>query len=241
MNLILIDDEIASYAISAYWVKSQLAQMSGDVIVEINSPGGSVFEGIDIFNAFHAYDRGKIIIKITGLAASIASYIALVGDEIKAFDNATFMIHNAWTFAYGDANELRKIADILEGLSSIIAKKYVEKTGKTIEEIKNLMDKETYLFGEEILLEGFATEIISTENQTTKKEALALSKEQFKASNQKQKENFNADEFVQAVAKLVKEEPILNTVEVTEQTVSLDEVQLQQRTREIEILKREVI
>ncbi|UXC30646.1 ATP-dependent Clp protease proteolytic subunit [Aliarcobacter butzleri] len=72
--------------------------------------------------------------------------MVLSGDELKVYDNATYMIHNAWTFAAGDANKLKKTAEILDGLSSIMAKKYAEKTGKTIEEIKNMMDKESYFY-----------------------------------------------------------------------------------------------
>lgn len=245
MNKIIIDAEIASWAISASLVKSQLDQMSGDVIVEINSPGGSVFEGISIFNALHSYNKGKVIVSITGLAASIASYIALVGDEIEVYDNATFMIHNAWTFAYGDANELRKTADILEGLSSIIAKKYIERTGKSADEVKNMMDQESYFYGEEIVAEGFGTKLISTDKNADKNAMLALSRESFKASCQKVKEKFDNDEFEQCVAKLVKDGNILNNasdnVPPVENKVLLDEIQQQQREREIEILKREVI
>ena len=240
MNEILIFGQISSWDISASTVREQLNSMTGDVTIKIDSPGGSVFEGISIFNAIKEYDKGTVTIVIESMAASIASYIALAGDVIKAHDNSTFMIHNAWTYTFGDGNELRKTADILDGLSSLIAKKYISKTGKTKEIIKESMDKESYYFGNEILDFGFCDEIISTENQNAKDESLALTRESFKACCKTASEKFSTDEFVQAVAKLTKD-GVLKAVEDSKPTVVLDSIQQEQRDREIEILKREVI
>ncbi len=240
MNEILIFGQISSWDISASTVREQLNSMTGDVTIKIDSPGGSVFEGISIFNAIKEYDKGTVTIVIESMAASIASYIALAGDVIKAHDNSTFMIHNAWTYTFGDGNELRKTADILDGLSSLIAKKYISKTGKTKEIIKEAMDKESYYFGNEILDFGFCDEIISTENQNAKDESLALTRESFKACCKTASEKFSTDEFVQAVAKLTKD-GVLKAVEDSKPTVVLDSIQQEQRDREIEILKREVI
>ena len=240
MNEILIFGQISSWDISASTVREQLNSMTGDVTIKIDSPGGSVFEGISIFNAIKEYDKGTVTIVIESMAASIASYIALAGDVIKAHDNSTFMIHNAWTYTFGDGNELRKTADILDGLSSLIAKKYISKTGKTKEIIKESMDKESYYFGNEILDFGFCDEIISTENQNAKDESLALIRESFKACCKTASEKFSTDEFVQAVAKLTKD-GVLEVVEDKYPAVVLDSIQQEQRDREIEILKREVI
>lgn len=240
MNEILIYGNIGRWEISASTVREQLNSMTGDVTIKIDSPGGSVFEGISIFNAIKEYDKGTVTIVIESMAASIASYIALAGDVIKAHDNSTFMIHNAWTYTFGDGNELRKTADILDGLSSLIAKKYISKTGKTKEIIKESMDKESYYFGNEILDFGFCDEIITTENQNAKDESLALTRESFKACCKTASEKFSTDEFVQAVAKLTKD-GVLKAVEDSKPTVVLDSIQQEQRDREIEILKREVI
>ena len=240
MNEILIFGNIGRWEISASTVREQLNSMTGDVTIKIDSPGGSVFEGISIFNAIKEYDNGTVTIVIESMAASIASYIALAGDVIKAHDNSTFMIHNAWTYTFGDGNELRKTADILDGLSSLIAKKYISKTGKTKEIIKDAMDKESYYFGNEILDFRFCDEIISTENQNTKDESLALTRESFKACCKTASEKFSTDEFVQAVAKLTKD-GVLKAVEDSKPTVVLNSIQQEQRDREIEILKREVI
>jgi len=246
MNEIIIDGEIGNWGVTADDVIYQLSKMNGDVTVKINSAGGSVFEGITIFNAINTYSKGKIEVIITGLAASIASYIALAGDTVKAYDNATYMIHNAWTFTYGDHRELRKTADILEGLTSLLTKKYVSKTGKTIEDITILLDNESYFFGSEILEAGFVDEIISTEKDTTKPEALALSQENFKACCKNASNNFTSDEFVQAVAKLTKDGVLvldekIKVVETTEEPkATVDDTKQKQRERELQILQREI-
>jgi ATP-dependent Clp protease, protease subunit len=238
MNEILIYGQIGTWEISALSIREQLKPMNGDVIIKIDSPGGSVFEGISIFNAIKEYDKGTVTIIVESLAASIASYIALAGDVIKVHDNSTFMIHNAWTFTYGDGNELRKTADILDGLTSLIAKKYISKTGKTKEEIKLAMDVESYYFGSEILDYGFCDEVISTEEENTKDETLALSKESFKACCKTVSEKYSGDEFVQAVAKLTKE-GVLVAVEDKEIEVVVDSTKQMQRARELQILKME--
>ena len=211
MNEIIINSDIGKWSISSLDVINQLKEMSGDVTVKISSNGGDVFQGIEIHNAFNEYYKGNINIVITSIAASIASYIALAGDSIKAYDNATFMIHNAWTFAAGDHNELRKTADIVEGLSSIMSKKYASKTGKSIEDINVLMDDSSFYYGDEILNNGFCDEIIATDEDSSKKEAVALAREGFKASCKNVSDNFTQYEFFQSAAKF-KEEGLLNKV-----------------------------
>lgn len=240
MNEFLIDGEIGSWGMSASTVREYLSSITGDVNVTLDSPGGSVFEGISIHNAFKEYDKGTVTMVMGSLVASITTYIAMAGDKIVAHDNSTFMIHNAWTFTYGDENELRKVADVLAGLSSLIAKKYISKTGKSKELIKQAMDKESYYFGNEILDFGFCDEIISTENQNTKDESLALARESFKACCKTASEKFSNDEFVQAVAKLTKDGvlDVVPNVDDEEKEVALNNAK--QREREIEILERKV-
>ena len=138
MRIIKLDGEIG-WDITARDFKTELDSGSGDVTIEISSPGGSVYQGVEIFNAIKAYDKGKVTTVITSIAASMASYIALAGDNIKAYDNAVYMIHNASVFSWGDARALRKSANIVESLSNLLAKEYILKTGKTAEEISNKM------------------------------------------------------------------------------------------------------
>ena len=240
MNEFLIDGEIGSWGMSASTVREYLSSITGDVKVTLDSPGGSVFEGISIHNAFKEYDKGTVTMVMGSLVASITTYIAMAGDKIIAHDNSTFMIHNAWTFTYGDENELRKVADVLAGLSSLIAKKYISKTGKSKQIIKQAMDKESYYFGNEILDFGFCDEIISTENQNTKDESLALARESFKACCKTASEKFSNDEFVQAVAKLTKDGvlDVVANVDDEEKEVALNSAK--QRERDLQILEMEL-
>ncbi len=201
MDEILIDGVIGGWDIEAKDVVEQLDKATGDVSIKINSGGGSVMEGVTIFNAIKAYDKGIITVTIVGMAASIASYIALAADTVKAYDNTTYMIHNVMIPVYGNQHELRKCADICDGLSSLLANAYVSKTSKTKNEIKKLMDEESFYYGSEILEAGFVDEIISTESDTTKAEAKALTLESLKACNNAIMKNEIID--LEAVAKLL--------------------------------------
>lgn len=156
------------FEVSASFIRGELAAAKGQPVrIDLSSPGGFVFEGIEIFNLIREY-KGETEIRLMSLAASMGSYIALAGDKVTAFDNATFMIHNALTIAIGNHNDFRKTANRLEGISNIIAKTYSEKSGKSLEEIKQMMDDNTYLFGNEMLDAGFVDEIIESDPKDKK-------------------------------------------------------------------------
>jgi len=153
-------------------VREFLDQADGkDIEVQISSPGGYVYPGLEIYNLLRNY-KGRVTTRLMGLAASMASYIAMVGDYIIAEDNAVFMIHNASGLGLGDHKTLRKVADVIEGISNMIATKYVEKSGKSLAEIRQLMDDETFLFGEEIKDLGFVDEVIKTKVEKDKTSAV---------------------------------------------------------------------
>lgn len=155
-------------------VRNFLDELDGeDIEVQISSPGGYIYPGLEIFNLLKNYD-GQVTTRLMGLAASMASYIAMVGDYVLAEDNAVFMIHNASGFAMGDHNTMHKTADVLEGLSNLLAKKYMDRTGKSLEELKKLMDETTFLFGDEIKDAGFVDEIAKTKKEKDKTAAIAL-------------------------------------------------------------------
>jgi ATP-dependent Clp endopeptidase proteolytic subunit ClpP len=159
---ILIQDTIG-WDTTVESVKSELKKAKGeDVELRINSPGGYVFDGIAIFNAIKDY-KGKVTAIIDGLAASMASYIPLAADEIIVRENSVYMIHNAWAFAAGDHNDLRKSADRLEKLTGLLIKGYVAKTGKSTEEIEAMLNEETFLYGDEIVDLGFGDTMIDAE------------------------------------------------------------------------------
>ncbi len=141
---------------------SDLSAIQADQIrVRINSPGGDVFDGTAIYNAL-ADHPAKITTSVEGIAASMASIIALAGDEREIYKNAHYMIHNPWTFTWGDYNDLQKEADLLKRIGATMAQTYAEKTGKSQQEIQSWMDDETWFIGQEAVDNGFATAIAGT-------------------------------------------------------------------------------
>ena len=118
--------------------------------IYINSPGGDVFEGNTIMNMLKRKKCTKNVY-IDGLAASIASVIAMAGDKIIMPSNSMMMIHNAWTYTAGNSNELRKLADDLDKVNASIRQAYLDKAGDKLDEetLINLMDNETWLTAQE--------------------------------------------------------------------------------------------
>jgi ATP-dependent Clp endopeptidase proteolytic subunit ClpP len=132
------------------------------VEVEINSPGGSVFEGQRIYNALRGMSaRGvEVTTTVNGLAASMGSVIMQAGDKRQITSGSRIMIHEASTIAWGDARALRKNADLLEGISAEIAGIYAERTGGDQKTIRNLMFAETWMTADEAKENGFADIVI---------------------------------------------------------------------------------
>lgn len=163
---VYIYDEISWFGISAeQFIKDFNALDSKTINIRFNSPGGSVFDGTAIFNAIKQH-KSKTISHIDGLAASIASVIALAADEVRMAENAFMMMHEPWSIVIGNAEIMREEADLLDKVGGVIAKTYVDKTGKDEKEIKNLMSKETWMTAEEALEMGF----IDTISQTSEDE-----------------------------------------------------------------------
>lgn len=143
-----------------------------DLKIDINSPGGAVTLGIEMYNRAIRH-KGRIEMNVIGQAASMATYFALAGDKLTVQDNSIFMIHNAWGVAVGDYRDARKMSDVLDAMTGIMAAKYAEKTGKALADIRADMDEEKYLFGEDIKKYGFADEVIKTGRDKDKKKTKA--------------------------------------------------------------------
>lgn len=157
-----IYDEIGFWGIEAKQFVQDLKDLDADVIhVRLNTPGGSVFDGMAIYNALRAHPA-KVIMHIDALAASIGSVIALAGDEIRMASNAFVMIHNAWTFAMGNASQLHKDATTLEKIDESIMAIYAAKTGESREELQRLMADETWFTAEEAADIGLVDTIVDT-------------------------------------------------------------------------------
>lgn len=147
--------------------RKELNQQKGDITVHINSNGGDVFAGVTIYNALKDY-KHKVIVKVDGLAASIASVIAMAGDEIIMAPGSMMMVHNPWSMSAGSAEELRKAADILDEINDSIIPIYAERTGLSEEEIKNLLDDETWMSAEKAVELGFADKVVKEEKNKAK-------------------------------------------------------------------------
>lgn len=130
-----------------------------DVVVNINSPGGDLFEGIAIYNLLRDHKR-QVTCRVIGLAASAASVIMMAGDEIQVARAGFVMVHNVWVMAIGNRNDLRDAADQLETFDDAIASVYAARTGLEKKEISKLMDKETWFSGEQAIEQGFAEALI---------------------------------------------------------------------------------
>ena len=159
---ILIHDEIGPSwwgLIDADSVRSALAEMDGDILIRLNTPGGSVDEGIAIYNELTRYDRGKVTTVVDSLAASMGSYLLQAGSHRVVLGNSMVMIHDPWTITYGNSASLRKEADVLDKYAARMRPDYAARSGKTEEEITAIMLEETWYSGQEIVDAGFADEV----------------------------------------------------------------------------------
>ncbi|MFX5832861.1 head maturation protease, ClpP-related [Acinetobacter baumannii] len=133
-----------------------------DVIVNINSPGGDVFEGLAIYNLLRAH-KGKVTVRVLGLAASAASFIAMAADEIQIARAGFFMIHNAWTVSWGNRHDLLETAALLGQIDETIADIYHIRTGLTTSELGKMMDAESWINGKNSVEKGFADAFLESD------------------------------------------------------------------------------
>lgn len=157
--------------LSANSVLQQLSVFQGPLTVHINSVGGSVFDGFAIYNALIAYKKAgnQLIIRIEGLAASIASIIAMAGDEVVICQAAMIMVHKPtidpfWCGSM-DANDLQREADALTQIEAVLNDVYSSKTGLGSTKIQNMIDAETWLTPDMAVMLGFADSIEKIEKQ----------------------------------------------------------------------------
>ena len=135
------------------------------VNIYINSPGGSVNEGIAIYNILKR-TRAYVRVFIDGFACSIASVIAMAGNAIYMPKSSMQMVHNAWTVAMGNSEELRKVADDLDKINEVVISAYMSKFKGTEKELRKLLDDESYLTAEECLKYGLCTKIVDDSENT---------------------------------------------------------------------------
>jgi ATP-dependent Clp protease protease subunit len=168
-------DEIGGwFGVTAKAFREKLeAVTTSKIILNINSPGGDVFDGIAIYNDLLAH-KADVVVRVTGLAASAASIIAMAGDEVHIAENAFFMIHNAWSVAVGDAQVMTKRANLLKKIDAELAETYAARTGGDVEEIRSQMNDETWLNADEAVEQGFADDTFAAEEKADAKASFDL-------------------------------------------------------------------
>lgn len=134
----------------------------GDVVVNINSPGGDFFEGVAIYNLLREH-KAKVTVNVVGLAASAASVIAMAGDEVRVARAGFLMIHNAWIVAVGDRHDMADAVAFLEPFDDAMAKLYGARTGKKTADIVAWMDNETWFDGDAAVANGFADALLPSD------------------------------------------------------------------------------
>jgi ATP-dependent protease ClpP protease subunit len=166
VTAISIYGDIGSWGISAAtFVEELKAVDSPEVRLSINSPGGEIYDGLAIHNALRSH-RARVIVQVDSLAASIASVIAMAGDRVIMSPHSQLMIHDAATVVQGSPEELRKMADFLDGQSDNIAAVYQERAGGTVNQWRKRMQAETWYFANEAVEAGLADEVAQPERQT---------------------------------------------------------------------------
>lgn len=153
---VIIYDEIGVFGVTAKDFINEVKPLDVDTInLRLNSPGGNVFEGVAIFNVLKEHSA-RVVAHVDGVAASIASFIAMAADEIQMASNSFMMIHDPVGLAVGGKAEMDRMASMLDRLAGTIATAYVNKSGQTIEAIRALMADETWFTGEEAVEAGLA-------------------------------------------------------------------------------------
>ncbi|HER2507483.1 TPA: Clp protease ClpP [Streptococcus pyogenes] len=150
-------------ATSAKSIINQLPEDSSDIILEVNSNGGLVTVGSEVYTALRNY-KGKVTAEITGMAASAASVAVMGADKVVMSPTAQMMVHKAlFNWVAGNSDDLDKASNALKSSDKAIVNAYVAKTGLSEDEIMNLMRNETFMSAQDAVEKGFADEVMSFE------------------------------------------------------------------------------
>jgi len=153
---VMIYDEIGMWGVDAKSFIDEIKNIPNDtsVLLRINSPGGSVIDGLAIYDAINRMPQ-KVTSRIEGIAASMASVIALAADEVVMSENSLYMIHNVGGGVMGGSDDLRKAAELMDKMGDRLVSIYVSKTGQSEEQIRSWMDEETWFNSTEAKEAGF--------------------------------------------------------------------------------------
>lgn len=175
-------------SIDADLVKEALDPIADDVVIRLNSNGGDVFQGIEIYNYLKDHPS-NITVEVTGVAASAATFIVAGADEAIMNTGTSFMIHEASSFAWGNKADLKKTLNALETIDDSIIAIYTEKTGQSKEQLNDWMEEEKWFTAEETVKYGFANSVKEKKKDVTDQidiaalinEAVAEAKREFAA------------------------------------------------------------
>lgn len=191
----------------AYGIVKELQDVDADEIhVYINSTGGSVAEGLAIYNVLKSH-HAKIYTYDSGFACSAASVAFMAGDERIMYSSSLFMIHNAWSYGEGNAAYFRKQAEDLDIITQATINAYMEKVTITEEEVKEMMDKETWLSAEKAKEYGFATKIYEEKTEEANQSVMsAITQKLLTAPGILEAATPTAKEIAQEIMKELKQE-----------------------------------
>lgn len=163
--------------ITAKKVAQQLRAIGDRAVeVQINSPGGDMFEGIAIYNVLREHPQA-VTVKVMGMAASAASIIAMAGDTVEIGAASFLMIHNCWVLAMGNRHDMRETADFLEPFDAAMVEVYAARSGQKADQIAAWMDAETFMSGSQAIERGFADALLAADKITTDDNAKAQDRE----------------------------------------------------------------
>lgn len=227
---LIIDGVIASESwfddeVTPKEFREELSRHSGNITVRINSPGGDVFAGVAIYNML-AEHSGEVTVKVDGLAASIASLIAMAGDKIVMLPGSMMMVHQPWTFAAGNADDLEEVIESLKKIGESMTPIYATRTGLSEERVNELLKAETWMTANDAVELGFADEAVEAKTTISDsiKNALAFAGD-VKAAVMQPVMSMNKPKATEVTEKVVEDEPVAE-VEPTDE--ELAEIELEE-------------
>jgi len=162
------DDDV----INAKDVREALDDVTDDIVIKLNSPGGDVFEGIEIYNYLKGHSS-NVTVEVTGLAASAATFVVAGADKVIMNVGTSLMIHEASTFAFGNKKDVQKTLNALETIDDSILSIYENKTGQSKEQLTEWLDEEKWFTADEAVEYGFADTVAKGTKETSTTEDLA--------------------------------------------------------------------
>lgn len=210
---VITDDDFLAWIYESKTAKefrNELNSGEGDITVWINSEGGDCFAAASIYNMLREYGntRGLVTIKIDAMAISAASVVAMAGDTVEISPVGMIMIHNPWSYAQGDAEEMKTAAKMLDEVKESIINAYEFKTKLPRTKLAKMMDDETWIHAHKAVELGFADKIIGAENQTaenlsarnisSRRQVMNCMMNAFKSKRETETQKADSDNYVDA-------------------------------------------